>query len=669
MNRKLLLIAFLCLFTPSLAWAAPAVVQSVDAGNGDGNGNNTASFGSLPTAGNYIVCIMWSGGSSPASNTCSDNQSGNTYSDLSGTTIVNDATSGTIRVWIAKVVGSSGTFTVTTHAGTGSGTGLVIMEVSGLDSSTPQDGLAQVTSHTAFDATTIAQAAGTATQNNDLMVLAAGNSASGKTYSWTAPLVLGQEVATPGVGGDTHHSGWGNISSTGAQTAQASWSGADAYISIAFLLQGPTAPTSQTAFRFRNDDGSETTATWLAAENTNITQPTMTNTRLRLQASTTGDVAATAFQIEYKKSTDSTYKRVGTTTTAITFVATSSSATGSTSVAPSYPTGIQKGDMLLLAVESKPGTATIVAPSGWTVSAVSNPIGGQGANGADTGTTTTKIFTKEADGTETGTQSVSITTGNSSLGQMAAYRRGTGMNWSTSTTSGVDNTGNDDWSAATTTAISMQPGDIIVTASGLNTDASGFTSPALTASGITFSNELGIASSSTATGNDTGLQLTQHTVNTGTGSAGPTLTATTNGKAANRPAGGTVFIRLRQTDDPIQLKATANISDTGAVTTAQLSIPGGKSFTAGQINDLLNPAASVDIAANNYSEFEWDLIATTTASNGDIYTFRITKNGTAIDNYTVTPQWTIGTVSPFTAATPRFLFKTGGIIFKQSIKF
>lgn len=433
---------------------------------------------------------------------------------------------------------------------------------------------------------------------------------------------------------------------SGAQNPSVSYGGAPGAwqaISVTFIAG---TPISQTAYRFRNDDGSEATATWLAAENTNITQPTMTNTRLRIQASTTGDTAAALYQLEFKKSTDSVYKKVGTTTSAIAFVATSTAVVGSTALTQTYPLGIQSGDLLVLGVESKPGTATIVTPAGWTVSPTANPIGGSGANGVDTGTTTTKIFVREADSTDTGTFAVTITTGNSSIGQMAAYRRGTGQNWATSTVGAVDNVPNTNWSAATTTLLGLQSGDVIVTASGINTDASDFNAPAITATGITFGTEAKIASSTTTTGNDTGLFMTHHFVTAGTDSSGPTLTMTASGQAANRPAGGTVFIRLRQIDDPIHLKTTANITDTGEDTTAQLSVPGGKSFTAGRINDTENPADSVDIATDRYSEFEWNLNATTTASNGDIYQFRLTTNGSVLTTYTVTPQWTIGTVAP-----------------------
>lgn len=51
----------------------------------------------------------------------------------------------------------------------------------------------------------------------------------------------------------------------------------------------PSCPFVQTAIRWRNDDGSQTTATWKATENTNITVTNAqfnTNVRLRLQTDT-----------------------------------------------------------------------------------------------------------------------------------------------------------------------------------------------------------------------------------------------------------------------------------------------------------------------------------------------------------------------------------------------
>lgn len=57
----------------------------------------------------------------------------------------------------------------------------------------------------------------------------------------------------------------------------------------------------QEGFRFRSDNGSETTATWLAAQDTNITQPKSTNTRLRVLLNTTLDRSSEDYQLEYRE--------------------------------------------------------------------------------------------------------------------------------------------------------------------------------------------------------------------------------------------------------------------------------------------------------------------------------------------------------------------------------
>lgn len=66
-----------------------------------------------------------------------------------------------------------------------------------------------------------------------------------------------------------------------------------------------SVPATQTHFRWRNDDGSETAATWKAAEDTGVSHALATNVRLRTQFTVTGDPAATAYKLYYKKSTDS----------------------------------------------------------------------------------------------------------------------------------------------------------------------------------------------------------------------------------------------------------------------------------------------------------------------------------------------------------------------------
>ena len=57
----------------------------------------------------------------------------------------------------------------------------------------------------------------------------------------------------------------------------------------------------QFGFRFRNDDESETSATWKATQNTNITLPPGDPVRLRIGIDSTGDIGAKQFQLEYRK--------------------------------------------------------------------------------------------------------------------------------------------------------------------------------------------------------------------------------------------------------------------------------------------------------------------------------------------------------------------------------
>ena len=96
------------------------------------------------------------------------------------------------------------------------------------------------------------------------------------------------------------------------------------------------------------------------------------------------------------------------------------------------------------------------------------------------------------------------------------------------------------------------------------------------------------------------------------------------------------------------LSDSTYISASGENTTARLTPPTGKTtsdFTAGRIQDDENPCDAIDIANNYYTEIEWCIKATTNVSDGEVYQFRITVNGTVLDTYIYTPTWTIGTPS------------------------
>jgi chitinase len=94
------------------------------------------------------------------------------------------------------------------------------------------------------------------------------------------------------------------------------------------------------------------------------------------------------------------------------------------------------------------------------------------------------------------------------------------------------------------------------------------------------------------------------------------------------------------------LATSTQFADSDA-TTAQLTAPAGKTsgadFQAGEMCESSNPAPAIDLASGKYTEVEWCIKATADSVTAQQYEFRVTYNGVALDTYTVTPKWTIGT--------------------------
>ena len=55
-----------------------------------------------------------------------------------------------------------------------------------------------------------------------------------------------------------------------------------------------------------------------------------------------------------------------------------------------------------------------------------------------------------------------------------------------------------------------------------------------------------------------------------------------------------------------------------------------------------NGTDSIDITVDDYTELEWCLQAQSPAANGDYFDFRVYAGAAALDSYTVTPRWTLG---------------------------
>jgi hypothetical protein len=117
-----------------------------------------------------------------------------------------------------------------------------------------------------------------------------------------------------------------------------------------------------------------------------------------------------------------------------------------------------------------------------------------------------------------------------------------------------------------------------------------------------------------------------------------------------KPSGGSFgsWAALSDATTQARLKSSSYIDSGGAqATTYQLTPPAGKvtsDFEAGCITDDTNPLASFNPSSEKYSEWEVCVEAVSgVVATGDEIEFRMTNNGVALDSYSYTPKWTIGT--------------------------
>lgn len=395
-------------------------------------------------------------------------------------------------------------------------------------------------------------------------------------------------------------------------------------IALEIKSSGTAATVDQEGYRWRNDNGSETTATWLAAQDTNITQPAETNTRLRTLLNSTGDVASTQYRLDYKRSDQSVYGAVPTALPAagaVTYgaVGTFATSAGATSRNPALPTGVTAQSELWASVASKNNATHSSSTSGWTKVAQQN-------SGASW-TVSLWRYTG-ADATAAAAVNVTWTGSVASHGQCWRMQGRTGTDPLGTPTVSTGSTSTHTSTAVTTTS----PGSRVMYVDG----AAANTAIAQPTSWIeNFDNGSATSASRLAVG---GRDFAS------SGSSSGAISVI--GAAA---AWVQWQVELPAPQPAILLSASANITASGENTTAQLTAPSGKTtsdFVAGRIQDDENPADAVDITTDDYTEMEWSLKANgSVVSDTQVYQFRVTKNGTVLDTYTVTPEWTIGTAN------------------------
>lgn len=395
---------------------------------------------------------------------------------------------------------------------------------------------------------------------------------------------------------------------------------------------------TQSAFRLRNEDGSETTATWSSAENANATKPLDTPFRIRMQIDAAGDPTAKTFQLEYKKSSDATWIPVlAAAPSPPTYQLAGTAAASITTGSPAWPAH-QTGDIGILAVESCGGEPVSLSTDAGFVQ-----IGTAQATGATTAGTQITLYWCRATSNAMGAPTIADP-GDHVYAIIYTFRgciaegnpvnaNGGGVKASASTSvsvTGVTTTVENCLVAAFCTK------DLDSAAAFMSAQSNG------SLSSLTEQNDAG-----TTQGNGGGIALTTgiKAVAGATGTMTATVTSSIN---------AFMTIALRPQPTVVFMAPSANIAGSAATaTTAQLTAPGAKSsgadFQAGSISDDINPMPSQDITADKYTEHEWCITiqAAQGAANSDQYNFRTTIGGVALDTYTVSPTVTVGSSSSF----------------------
>lgn len=244
------------------------------------------------------------------------------------------------------------------------------------------------------------------------------------------------------------------------------------------------------------------------------------------------------------------------------------SAAGGTTVAPAYPATPAAGDLFVMIIGMKPGTANtgaVTTPAGWTPIVSLTGAGGYGATlGADTGNTNLFTFYKVAAGGETGSLTVTVNVnGANGIAWAQMYRvSNTTKVWDVAGATGSDTTAGN-----VSIAFGSNPGvtlnDVILAAMCIPTDITTptqFSAEAFTQTGVTFAAATEISEPDSLDGNDIGGFVARTTVTAGTGTANPTMTATAGGTTTNVRGPG-VFIRIREGKYPNTITSCSGCHD------------------------------------------------------------------------------------------------------------
>lgn len=416
------------------------------------------------------------------------------------------------------------------------------------------------------------------------------------------------------------------------------------------------AETDQEGYRFRNDDGSETTATWREVQDAITYVDAEEVFRVRFLLDQANGPANITPRLEWKQGAGSWAAvplYAAPVAPSVTWGAAGTSANGTTSCTPAYPTGISAStSKLYCVVTGRSNTASTVPtmPAGWT--RIGGLEGGTGTWGVDTGTRRVDVFAKDTvTGSETGTETVSLSgsTANTMRATILRVEVPSGHSISAELATGADTSNDTSYSATSSASLDFLANDLLLTATAQNIDSGTASSRAVSSTNVTFGTLTNRADTAVTSGNDH-----RHIINTvpvSSVSGTPDNTVTYSYTISASGSGPTAFLRLRSvapTPPEVVIAPSSNVTAGGEATTAQLTAPSGKTtsdVTAGRMWDDENGSDAITFgAADLYTEVEWP-ISTSAAASGT-YDLRVTNAGTVLDAYLASASFTIGTPPP-----------------------
>lgn len=395
-------------------------------------------------------------------------------------------------------------------------------------------------------------------------------------------------------------------------------------------------PIDQSAFRWGDDDGSESAHGWDQAENTNTTDTDNQTKLLRVQVEATGDPAAIAYTLRYQKNGSGGYVAVpvGVSSDVVDSPATDSGTLSGNNTATSSWTTVAvpayaSGSLVIIGIAWDDSTTTtdVTEPAGPNSETILE-VNATPETDSSTETRCKVWYYISTDSYAGG--NFTFTPSATESWQAVSYAIPSGE-FDGTTPIGATNTNN-----GATGSTDLQHGSFSAGASDgggrLFCFASADADPQTVASGFTQvgNNDIGAVS---------GGLYSRDTVVSDSESFSATTFATITGDSF---ASVSFVVRPYVQNNECYVNTSANIAAGGEDTTARLSVPGGKSFTTGRRWDDENGTDTIDIGDSFYSEFEWAVALSSAPVDTDYFEFRVYSGASALTAYDYTPRWTVG---------------------------